>query len=114
VKRRTDADGAHFGAVALAAARLPLGPTEHLGASIERILQVGARDPALPRAQLRGVVGRVEAPNRHAIDAELLGRLVDEWLDGGRDLVLTGPALGAARRGIRHHTDTPRKRIAGG
>ena len=86
---RADADGrAPSSRCARRCAPAAARPTEQLGAAVERILQIGARDAALHRADLGRVVGRIDAPDRDAVEPELLRGLVDQRLDGRRDLVL--------------------------
>ena len=76
------ADAAHLRSGALARSRLALLPAEQLGAAVERFLderagRVAALALRVGRPELRLALGRVEAADRHLIDAELARRLGD-------------------------------------
>ena len=96
----TDPDSGHAGPVALAAARAPLLPSEALGALGERLSQMSAGDGPLTCA-VEGVrVGGVDAADGQLVDAQLGRGLVEQGLHRAGDLVLTGTALRAPRRGV--------------
>src|SRR5262245_53620676 len=90
-----DTDAGHLATVALARAGLLLVPVEHPRALVERLLDEGRRDRAAVRADLAARVRRIGRADRNAVDAELACRLVHDWLDRGRELVLARPALRA-------------------
>src|SRR5215467_1541401 len=98
-----DADAGHLAAVALARAGLLLVPVEHARALVERLLDEGGRDRAAVRADLVLRLRRVGRADRDAVDAELARRLVHDWLDGGRELVLARPALRAGGWRVGQH-----------
>ena len=100
-----------FDAVALAALRLALVPLEQLGALVERLLDERARH-VLPRrlrtgrrAELRLALRRVDAADRHLIDAELARRLGDDRLHQHDALHAARLTLRTARRRVGQHRD---------
>src|SRR5215472_9397967 len=102
----SDADAGDLGILAPAAAPFALLPAEELGALVERLGEIGAGQRVALFADLAPGVGRVDAADRDAVEPQLARRLVDQRLDCRRGLVLAGPALRAARRGIGQNRDS--------
>ena len=99
------ADAARLGAATLPGPRQSLGPAEELGAAVEGVLDERAGDVA-PRPVggggpvLRLAFRRVDAPHRHLVDLQLLGRLGQHPLDDAVELHRPGRALLGARRRV--------------
>src|SRR5690606_32222437 len=102
-ERLPDADADDFRAVTLPAARALLLPAELARTHLERLAKMRAGHAALPGTETRRAVRRVDAPDLEPVDAELARGLVDQRLDGRRDLVLARAALRTARRRVRQH-----------
>src|SRR6185503_16486350 len=114
VERLADAEARDLRAALLAAALLASFPIERGRTALERFALIRARDGALLRVVFRGVVGRVDAADRDAIEVQRFGGLVDQRLDRGGDLVLPGAALRSRRRRVRADLDaaiTHRRRL---
>src|SRR5690606_4749490 len=103
MERLPDADADDFRAVTLPAARALLLPAELARTHLERLAKMRAGHAALPGTETRRAVRRVDAPDLEPVDAELARGLVDQRLDGRRDLVLARAALRTARRRVRQH-----------
>ena len=109
---RTDShtDAADFRPLPLAGTRHARVPVEQLDAAVERLFHERAGDvPAstlgIGRAVQGLARGRVQAANRHLVDAELLGGLGDHALDDSVRLHGARRTLLGPRRGVGQDVD---------
>ena len=96
----TDSNTGNLRAVTLARTRHALFKVKLFGAHFKGLWHIGTGKRNLPCATHIAILRRIDLTNFQAIDAEFLGRFVEDWRDNRGNLILAWSTLRATVSGI--------------